>query len=128
MELSIFLAKLIGIYLLFVSAELILRKKELEKSIKDFSSSKGLLALSGSIALLFGLAIVIAHPIFTPDWQGLITLIGCLLIIRGALRASFPTHVQKTVGPFFKRWYFLILTLSLTVGTFLTLCGFIASP
>lgn len=124
MMLSLFLAKLIGIYLLIASLELIFRKKELEAAIKDFASSKGLLAFSGSLSLLFGLAIVISHPIFSMDWRAIVTLIGCLLIIRGVIRITFPSHTQKTISKFFHSWYWLILIIAIILGIFLTFSGF----
>ncbi len=126
MELSIFLAKLIGIYLLIVSVELLLRKKELEGAVKDFASSKGLLAFSGSISLLFGLAIVISHPIFIPDWRGVITIIGCLLILRGLFRVSFPSRLQKNLATSLHKWYWLIFLITFFIGLFLTSAGFMA--
>ena len=49
MELSIFLAKLLGIYSLIVGVDLLLRRHELAGAVKDFASSKGLLVLSGSL-------------------------------------------------------------------------------
>ncbi len=124
--LSIFLAKLIGIYLLIAAAELLFRRKELEAAVKDFASSKGLLAFSGSLSLLFGLAIVIAHPIFTIDWRGILTLVGCLAILRGVIRITFPSHTQKNLTAFFHHWYWIILFIVILLGAFLTLCGFIA--
>ena len=127
MMLSIFLAKLLGIYLLIVAVELIFRRKELEAAVKDFASSKGLLAVSGSLSLLFGLAIVIAHPIYTMDWQGLITLIGYLAILRGIMRITFAARIQKNLSAFFHHWYWVMLLIIIILGVFLTLCGFIAT-
>src|SRR5579885_3255115 len=101
MELSIFLAKFLGLYLLIVSADLLLRRHELEGAVKDFASSKGLLVFSGSISLLAGLAIVIGHPVYEANWRGLITLFGYLLIVKGIMRVAFPTRLQKRIVSFF---------------------------
>ncbi len=90
MELSIFLAKLLGIYSLIVGVDLLLRRHELAGAVKDFASSKGLLVLSGSLSLFIGLAIAIAHPVCEMDWRGLVTLLGYVLIFRGIMRVAFP--------------------------------------
>jgi hypothetical protein len=127
MEISKFLAKYIGIYLIIVGIDLFFRRKEVEKAIKDFSSSKGLIAFSGSFSLLIGLAIVIGHPVFSFDWHGLITLTGILLILRGLLRIAAPAHVQKTLTFFFQDWYWILVGLSFIVGIILTYCGFFAA-
>ena len=124
MGLSIFLAKLIGLYLLIIAADLFLRKREIEGAVKDFASSKGLLVFSGSRSLILGLAIVIAHPIYELNWRGLITLLGYLLILRGALRVAFPTVIQKKMVSFFHKGYPAVFFTLLIVGGFLVYCGF----
>ncbi len=124
MVLSIFLAKLLGLYLLIVAADLLLRRRELEGAVKDFASSKGLLVFSGSISLLLGLAIVIAHPIWESSWRGLITLIGYLILLRGIARIAFPTSIQKRIVSFFKRRYWTIFSVLLVLGIYLAYSGF----
>ncbi len=126
MELSIFFAKLFGIYLLIVSAELLLRRHELEGAVKDFASSKGLLVFSGSLSLLLGLVIAISHPVCEINWRGLITLLGYLLILRGIMRVAFPTRLQKKLVSFFHNRYWAILVVLLIVGIYLTYSGFAA--
>ena len=124
MELSIFLAKLLGLYMLIVAADLLLRRHEVEGAVKDFASSKGLLVFSGSFSLLFGLAIVISHPVFEGNWRGLITLLGYLIVARGIMRIAFPSRLQKKLVSFFhKRYWFLFFILAI-LGAYLTYCGF----
>ncbi len=128
MELSVFLAKLLGLYLLIIAAELFLRRNELEKAVKSFASSKGLLVFSGSTALLFGLFIVISHPVYVMDWQGLITLMGYIFIIRGIWRITFPSRLQKTMTTCFHEGYWGIFFLLLILGAYLTYAGFTFTP
>ncbi|HEX2579236.1 MAG TPA: hypothetical protein VHK67_02405, partial [Rhabdochlamydiaceae bacterium] len=73
MELSVFLAKLLGVYMLIVAVELILRRHEFEGAVRDFASSKGLIVFSGSVSLILGLAVAIGHPIYEFNFRGLIT-------------------------------------------------------
>ncbi len=95
MDLSLFLAKLLGLYLLIVAVDMLLRKHELEGAVRDFSSSKSLLVFSGSTSLFLGLVIVLAHPVYEVDWDGLVTLLGYLLIVRGIARVCFPRLSAK---------------------------------
>lgn len=124
MELSIFLAKLLGLYLLIVAFELIVRRREFEGAVRDFASSKGLIVFSGSISLLLGLAVVIGHPIYEMSWRGLITLVGYLLILRGVWRMAFPSRLQKGLVTCFHRGYRGIFLLLVVVGAYLTYMGF----
>lgn len=128
MDLSIFLAKLLGIYLLIITAELLVRRRELERAIKSFTASKGLLISSGSISLLLGLVIVIGHPVYDLDWQGLITLLGYVLIVRGIMRVAFPSYLQKRMEYFFHQRYWIICLGLGILGIYLTYSGFTAEP
>jgi hypothetical protein len=127
MELSMFLAKLLGVYMLIVAAELILRRHEFEGAVRDFASSKGLIVFSGSVSLILGLAIAIGHPIYEFNFRGLITLIGYLLILRGIWRMAFPSRVQKKMAACFHQGYKEFLIIMIILGVYLTYIGFNAS-
>jgi len=127
MGLSIFLAKLLGVYLLIIAADMLFRKSELEKAVKDFASSKGLLVFSGSISLFVGLAIIFGHPIYEKNWHGLITLLGYLLVIRGVMRFAFPSYLQKKFASLFHKRYWLVFIILLVLGFYLTYMGFTAN-
>jgi hypothetical protein len=127
MELSIFYAKLLGIYLLIVAADLLFRRKEIEGAVKDFASSKGLLVFSGSISLLLGLTIVLSHPMYETPWQMAITWVGYLLILRGVWRMAFPSHLQKKLFHCFHKGYWVIFIIIVALGYYLANAGFTAS-
>ena len=95
MELSMFLAKLLGIYMLIVAVELIARRHEFEAAVKNFAECKGLIFFSGSVSLILGLAVAIGNPVYELNFRGLITLLGYLLILRGIWRMAFTARAQK---------------------------------
>ena len=125
MELSIFLAQLLGVFLLITAADLLLHKRELEAALKDLASSHGLLATSGPTSILIGLAIVIAHPGYAMNWHGLITLVGYFFIFRGVMmRFASPSYLQKRLVPFIQRNYWVLFLIFFVVGAYLTYVGF----
>ena len=126
MELSLFLAKLFGFYLLIISAIWLLYKKQFESAIKDMFFSSGLLAFSGFFNLFFGLAIVIAHPIFEANWRGLITLFGYLALVKGVVRVAFQSYCQKMLAKMLKKET-LIVIIMVVVGAILLYHGFMGS-
>jgi hypothetical protein len=126
MALSIFLAKLIGLYLLIIALVLLVRRGEAEGAVQDFATSKGLLFCSGATSLLLGLAVAIGHPIYELNWRGLITLIGYLLILRGLVRTVFPSALQKKIYPFFHKRYWILCSILVILGIYLTYSGFSA--
>lgn len=124
MDTSIFLAKLVGLYLLILGLLTLLRSRQIKALSKELSASKITLAVSAEISLLFGLVIAIDHPIWEMSWRGLITLFGYLMILRGIIRFGFPARVQKMVTKMTDRGYGITAFVMLIIGAYLTYCGF----
>ena len=127
MDLSVFLAKLLGLYLVIVVGVWFLRKKQVESSSKEIYGSRGLLAVTAIFNLLFGLMIAIDHSIWELDWKGLITLLGYLSIVKGILRLGFPAHIQKISYKMMGKAGWFVMPLLLLIGIYLTYSGFLHS-
>jgi hypothetical protein len=126
MGLSIFLAKLLGIYMLIVAAVWLVRRGELDTSFKQIVASKGLIVFSGLMNILLGLAIAIGHPIWQLNWMGLITFLGYVMIFKGLMRLIFTEEVQKHMLNIISKGYWAIIALLAVIGAFLTYSGFMA--
>lgn len=124
MEVSIFLAKLLGLYFLILGLICVFRNKEIKAMGKEFASSRITLAVSAEISLIFGLVIAIDHSIWEYSWRGLITLLGYLLIFRGVLRFGFPASVKRWVAKMTSKWFWGIVVIMVIIGAYLTYCGF----
>jgi hypothetical protein len=125
MELSLFLAKLIGIYLLVIGVIFVVRRDTMLGVVDEFLANRPAMFLSGAIALVLGIAIAIGHSVWEPNWRGLVTAIGYLSIAKGVARIAFPNAPKKVAdrfrdGPLFWMW----LALVLAVGGYLTWAGF----
>ncbi len=128
MELSIFLAKLMGLYLLIVGLIWAVRSQQLSKMIVDFLNSPGLAFFSGIFALLAGIALAISHSVWELSWRGVITLFGYLSIVKGVARIGFPELPKKSAAALIQgssRWIWIVLTILL--GAWLTWKGFTAA-
>jgi uncharacterized protein YjeT (DUF2065 family) len=124
MAISVFLAKLLGLYLLILALLCIFRKHQIMLTSKELISSKGILALSGEFSLVFGLVVVIDHSIWELSWRGVITVIGYLLILKGIIRFAFPGPVQMLAKKILDKGYWFVCTLLFILGAYLTYCGF----
>ena len=125
MELSIFLAKLFGIYMLAVGVLWALRGDMLAQVMEEFFDNRALVFVSGLLALFVGIAIAIGHSVWEPNWRGLITLFGYLSILRGVARIGFPDAPRKRAIGLVSggsRWVLLVFVLA--VGGYLTWAGF----
>jgi len=94
MATSLFLARLLGPLLLAVGAGILVNPKPFRTMASEVIGSVTLVYLFGLIDFAAGLAIVLVHNVWTPNWRVLITLIGWLMLIRGAVRILAPDTIM----------------------------------
>lgn len=124
MGITIFLAKFLGLYFLIVAVLMIFRKKQFVVMSREFVSSKSALAISAAMNLALGLVIVIEHQMWDYPCGMVITILGYLMIIKGALRYAFPGIIKKIATKTMDSQYLLCLIILLGLGIYLTWCGF----
>jgi hypothetical protein len=126
MAISLFLAKLLGSYLIIMFILLALRKDEMIEGIKAFLANPALIMLSGSINILSGLSILIIHPIWGWQWPTVITVLGLLMVIKGVIRFAYPSVCIRCVSTLIARkksWSWMMI-ITLILGLFLSVHGF----
>jgi len=98
MEISIFLARFLGgFYVIF--GLLFVITGQLDKTI-EMTDNKSFVISTGYISLLMGLATVVLHNIWVPDWRIAITLLGWSTLIKGILKIGFPELIHKQAQRF----------------------------
>lgn len=95
MDLSIFLGKVIGLYLVILGIFYIARRDMLLDLVNDIFRDSANSITGGVLAIVFGLMIVVSHHVWTADWRVLITLFGYLSLIKGLARLFFPHSGEK---------------------------------
>ncbi len=126
MELSIFLAQLFGLYFLIAGGIIMMRQKSYMHIIMDVLGDKGLLMIVAICQLFAGLSLVLAHWVWTPDWRGVITLIGVWIVVEAIFYLAAPyTKVVKLVKQFnTPAWYTSGGMLAVVMGAYLAGKGF----
>ncbi len=94
MATSVFLARLLGPLLLAVGAGILINPKPFHTMAGEVVRSVTLVYLFGLADLAAGLAIVLTHNVWAANWRVLITLIGWLMLIRGAVRVLAPETIM----------------------------------
>ena len=102
MQTSIYLAKLIGPVMIVIGVAVILNQDEFRKLSQEFIGSRALLFLSGLIILPAGIAILLAHNVWLLNWRVIITIIGWLMTVGGAVRLLAPRFVAERGGAMLK--------------------------
>jgi hypothetical protein len=59
----------------------------------DLANSKGLVWITGLITFVMGMVIVALHNVWSADWRVIITLLGWLTVIKGAVILLFPSSM-----------------------------------
>ncbi len=126
MNLSRFLAAVMGWYFIIISLLVLLRYKVFERIARELCHVEAAWTLSGMIILVFGLIIAVSHSLWTPDWRFLVTLIGWILLIKGVSRLYFPTMTKHLTIQWLQRRYLNLISaiLSLVIGIFLIYCAY----
>jgi hypothetical protein len=59
----------------------------------DLANSKGLLWITGLSTFVMGTVIVALHNVWSTDWRVIVTLLGWLTVIKGAVILLFPSSM-----------------------------------
>jgi uncharacterized protein YjeT (DUF2065 family) len=95
MQTSIFLARLIGPVMALVGVSLLLNEAAFRKMAQEFLRNPALIFFSGMILMPAGLAIVLKHNVWVLNWPVIITLLGWLAVISGAMRVFAPQRATR---------------------------------
>jgi hypothetical protein len=126
METSVLLAKVLGIIYIVLGVGILVNLKALPKMVDDFFNNTGLTFLGGITTLIFGLVIVAFHNVWLGHWGLIITVIGWLAVIKGAILIIRPQILAAVSRPFQTNAVLLGLDggFILALGVFLTIMGF----
>ncbi len=125
-ELSLFLAQLLGLYFIIAGFIIIARRKSLIPVVYEFGHNHALIMSLALVELAAGLAIALAHPIWAPDWRGLITLVGWIMILESVFYVALPFSGMRRLVRVFNRshWYISGGFVSVVLGVYLAGFGF----
>lgn len=129
MNVSIFLAKAIGLYMLFISITYLVNKKRFKNLLMNMMNNAELMLITGFIALILGILIVVSHNIWVKDWRIIITIVGWMALMKGVNIILFPEFLIN----FSKKWiqnnvaYYSTFILTFLIGAVLLYYGYIHS-
>ena len=111
---SIFIAKLMGPFLLVVGLSILINEKNTRAMAKEVLGSHALIYVFGIFDLLIGLVLVAVHNVWVMDWRVIITVIGWLSIVRGLVRILFAPYIMKN-GPKMLKKQGLLMGIAIVV-------------
>lgn len=95
MQLSLFLARVIGIWMIIVGIAYLKSPKESKNMFLEFMDNRPLLFLSALFTLAVGSLIVVSHNFWEWNWRLLITLFGWACLLKGAFLVLWPQKIKE---------------------------------
>jgi len=123
---SLFLAQILGPYVLIVGLAFLFNLKGYQRVVEDFCRNSALIYLGGVFAFLIGILLVLSHNLWIASWEIIITVFGWLALIKGIWLILFPNTVAK-LAQFYQNKTALLaikLVILLALGILLTVKGY----
>jgi hypothetical protein len=125
--LTIFLAKLIGLYCVLFGLAMAVQKEAMVEMVAALIRDGPVLLIVEVIGVTVGLAIVLGHNV----WSGgalpiVVTLLGWIILIRGVvlLFLSPAAKIRFFEMFHFAELFYLYVGITFVIGLFLTYAGF----
>jgi hypothetical protein len=126
-RLTIYLGRLIGLFLLIVALSMLLDRDSIIEMATAILDDRALLLIVGLVALGVGLAIVIGHNF----WSGgplpiVVTLFGWSQLLRGLALLLLPAETQVAFFQLMRLedFFYVYAGIPLVIGAYLTYAGF----
>jgi glucan phosphoethanolaminetransferase (alkaline phosphatase superfamily) len=127
MDLSKFLAKALGIYLIIISLAMLTNMPQFVNYVQNMLHDPTLMFVTGFIALVIGILLVVSHNIWQWHWRVIITIIGWISLIKGASIILYPHFIDKLSMLFVQNTTFAYsaAVVDLVLGLILLYFGFV---
>lgn len=117
-NISIFLAKFWGWYLIFFFLILSLNPKRIQQIFEDLKDQKFVI-ITAFIAIIIGLLNILIHNNWDDNWTVIITLIGWISLFIGLSLFIFPTQTIDWLNFINVKFFQVIYILLFLTGVFL---------
>ncbi|HEX8932103.1 MAG TPA: hypothetical protein VF810_03035 [Patescibacteria group bacterium] len=125
MELSLLLAKIIGLTFMLTSIALLVNRKNIDLLFRLYSHLEAIF-ITGFLETVLGLILIVIHNLWLFDFRGLITAIGWILLLRGLGRLIYPERSLRIIAKFksLQKFFVYLLIVVFLIGCYLTYTGF----
>lgn len=118
---TIFLATVIGWYMVIISLFLLLRHEQVKSIVSDVVAQQGVFFMMTIITIILGLLMVTSHNVWVTGWPVVVTLISWLVLSTGILRLVCAESAKKMASSFVEHSTSLRIAgvIILVIGLFL---------
>ncbi len=126
MDISLFLAKVFGVYFIVTGVAVPLRRKELIPAIEQLFDDRPLVYIMSVFAFVVGLLAVVSHNVWVAGWPVVLTILAWLIFLEAIAYLLLPFEVLARWARWFNTpaWYVGGSAGSFALGVFLAGKGF----
>lgn len=125
MEVTIFLAKVFGFYLIAKSVAIFLHAKAFKKIINQFLKSRLMQVSIGGVYVLIGIMYVVVHNNWSTLPLGIVSLVGWVMLVKGLLFFWAPEDAEDLIKDFNEvEWLRVGSVVMYIIGAYLLGIGF----
>jgi len=127
---TVYLGRLLGLYCLIIAVVMMSHKQTTVDTMAALVRDAPLLFVASLGAMVAGLAIILAHNVWTGGaLPVIVTLVGWAALIKGLVFMLLPpeTSVAYFGALQYARFFYLYMSLTLVIGLYLTYASFRAS-
>ena len=129
---TLFLSKLLGLYLVLLSLAMLTHRQSTLDSMTALMQNPPLLFVTAVIAMAAALAMVLGHNV----WSGgalplVVTLTGWLMLLKSALLLFLSPQAANAfffTALGYQQHFYLYTAIPLLLGLYLTAAGFMSTP
>ena len=126
MDVTILLAKVLGLFLIVIGALIMLRRRYFLPVFGSYAEQRLIRAVVSMAQVLAGLFVVVVHNQWSPPPVAVVTIIGWLVLLEGLLYLVLPDDlVGRFIATFnTEGWYIAGGLLAIAAGAYLVAFGF----
>jgi len=125
---TVYLCRLLGIYCLVIAAAMLARRAVTLDAVTAIVASPALMLLLGVMTLAVGMALVLAHNVWTRGAAALVvTLIGWLSVLKGLMFLAVPPELEAAFvlqRLHYREYFGFYMGITLALGAYLAWHGF----
>lgn len=93
---------------------------------EKLAQNPGAIYASGFVFLMFGILILVMHHVWSSDWKIIITIIGWLTLLKGAMRVLYPKSIKNFAEKKMNDGRFILAEIgTFIISAYLVYIGFV---
>lgn len=126
MNISKFLSKVLGFYLIVVSLAMLVNMSQFTHYVHSLINNPPLMFVTGFFTLILGLLMVVSHNIWQWHWRLIITILSWITLLKGASIIFFPQFIDHISLLFIQNisFAYIAASIDMILGILLAYIGF----